>query len=202
MLREAENTSTIGALAHCRQTVMERAHQLIGEPADGPDAAVADDATLPAVSGLLMASLEELKVAEEELQRQNTLLGEQRAAEDQIAFHYRQLFQYAPVPVLITDRYASIQETNIAAALLFRREAERLVRKPLAALLDPLHREDFRAQLSRLRPDSPITDWHLVLQRVGDLPVAVRAVVSFVPALGATGSGVLYWILNPAAAAD
>jgi PAS domain-containing protein len=192
-----ELSPTIGALAQCRQTVLRRAHELIG--GDG-DTAVAPetlaDAT-PGVAGLLMASLEELKVAEEELREQNALLAAGRAHEDHERFHYQQLFLLAPAPALVTDRYATILEANIAASTLFRREAQHLARKPMGALLHPAERERFRTQLSRVQSDSRITDWRLVLNRVGDVPIEVRAAVSFIMGLGPTGAGLLYWMLTP-----
>jgi PAS domain S-box-containing protein len=188
-------STTVGALAQCRQTVLRRAHELIGDES-AADAAGSDGAA--GVSGLLMASLEELKVAEEELRLQNAQLADSRAREDRELYHYRQLFTYSSAAALLTDRYGTILEANRAASALFRREAKHLAGKPIEALLEPRARERFRREFARIGADSEITDWRIVLHRVGDLPIEVCAAIAFVPGIGATASGALYWMLTPA----
>src|SRR6185437_4674764 len=71
------------------------------------------------VSALLMASLEELKVAEEELRMQNAQLADGRAREDRELHHYRQLFTYSPAAALLTDRRGAILEANAPRRLSF-----------------------------------------------------------------------------------
>jgi PAS domain S-box-containing protein len=184
---------TIGAIARCRYLVLKRADELLGAV---PDAVDAHEDRLPGVSGLLMTSLEALKVAEEELRVQNSVLEAQRASVDERVRHYRQLFLHLPSPAFITDVYATIREVNLAAATLFRRELENLERKPLASLLAAEYREQFRAQLARAMAGIEIRDWRLVLKRVGDVPVEAHATVSLVPEVGPTKSGLLYWLLS------
>ncbi|HWH53156.1 MAG TPA: PAS domain S-box protein [Gemmatimonadaceae bacterium] len=144
-----------------------------------------------------MASLEELKVAEEELRMQNAQLADGRAREDRELHHYRQLFTYSPAAALLTDRRGAILEANRAAAALFRREAKHLAGKPIEALLELRARERFRREFARVGADSEITDWRIVFHRVGDLPIEVCAAIAFVPGIGATASGALYWMLTP-----
>ena len=189
-----EPMETIGAIARCRYIVLKRADEILRDDPGAPAADRAD--ALPNVSGLLMTTLEELKVAEEELRIQNSLLEAQRASIDDRVRHYRQLFLYSPAPTFVTDVYGTIQESNLAAANLFRREAQYLERKPLVTLLAPEHREEFRRQLPRVGAGEGVRDWRLVIKRVGDLPVEARAHVRLVPDLGATGSGLLYWMLT------
>jgi PAS domain S-box-containing protein len=188
-----EPMETIGAIARCRYIVLKRADEILREQPTIPVAERAD--LLPDMSGLLMTSLEELKVAEEELRLQNSVLEAQRAVIDSRVRHYRQLFLYSPAPAIVTDVYATIQEVNLSAAGLFRREARHLERKPLVALLMPEYREEFRHQLSRVTAVGGVRDWRLVIKRVGDLPLEAHATVKVVPELGATGSGLLYWML-------
>src|SRR5262245_38712983 len=114
-----------------------------------PNARQAGD-PVQALTGLLMTSLEELKVAEEQLREQNTTLSEMRAAGDQQVQHHRQLCMHIPAPALGTDAYGTILECNHAAEHLLRRDAGHLERKPLAALIHPNSRSDFRARLNRL----------------------------------------------------
>lgn len=184
----------VDAIARCRYFVLKRADELLQDQSAIPVVERAD--MLPGVSALLMTSLEELKVAEEELRVQNATLEAQRATVDERVRHYRQLFLYTPSPTFITDIYGTIQEANLDAANLFRREARLLERKPLVMLLSPEYREEFRKQISRLPVDEGVRDWRLLFKRVGDVPLEVRATVRLVPEIGETGSGVLYWMLT------
>jgi PAS domain S-box-containing protein len=195
MTNHLDGTDTLEALVHCRRTVLLRATTLLDGREDIPFVERFD--AIPTLSALLMTSLEELKVAEEELREQNERLLAQRSATEAQTRYYRQLFLHAPTPAFVTDFYGTIHETNLAAAKLFRREAEHLERKPLAALLAPERREAFRRQL-RLMTETVdgVRDWALTMQRVGDVPVTVRAEVEVVPNVGATNSGLLYWMLH------
>jgi PAS domain S-box-containing protein len=190
----------VSALAECRHTVLRRATNLL-TPANIPFTEQFD--ALPSVSALLMTSLEELKVAEEELRQQNERLLQQRAAVDSRLDHYRRLFLHAPAAAFVTDTFGNIHEANLAAAALFRREANHLDGKPIQALLPSETREAFRRQLARLSVENAdVRDWRLVFQRVGDVPIPVNATVHFVPGLGRTGAGALYWMLRVADIAD
>jgi len=68
----------VGAIARCRYLVLQRADELLRDQSSAPKVQQAD--TLPGVSALLMTSLEELKVAEEELRVQNSVLESQRSS--------------------------------------------------------------------------------------------------------------------------
>jgi PAS domain-containing protein len=195
MINHLDGTDTLEALTHCRRTVLLRATTLLDGPGDIPLVERFD--AIPSLSALLMTSLEELKVAEEELREQNERLIAQRWATESQTRYYRQLFLHAPTPAFVTDFYGTIQESNLAAAKLFRREANHLERKPLAALLAPDRRDAFRRQLKLITDTvDGVSDWALTMQRVGDVPVTVRAAVEVVPNVGATNSGMLYWMLH------
>lgn len=198
MFTDVESNPTIDALARCRHTVLARASQVLD--AEMLEAAPDRMEKLQDVVALLMTTLEELKVAEEELREQNDRLRSQRASVDERLRHYHLLFLHSPVPSIITDLYASIQELNYAAAALFRREARHLERKPLATLVAPESRDAFRRQLLQFPLDDTTREWPLVLRRTGDVPITVRAMVHRVPDLGATRSGMLYWVLEPQSA--
>lgn len=186
-------TPTIAALARCRRNVLERANALLGADASVLDAPAGP---VPEIVRLLMTSLEELKAVEEELRESNTRLLTQRLAADDRLCHYRALFEHAPVPAIVTDLYGSIHEINAAAGRLFRREAHRLERRALSSLLVLESREEFRVHLLRHPLDDTPREWPLVLSRMGDRPLPVRAVVHLVPGIGPTGSGMLYWVLH------
>jgi PAS domain S-box-containing protein len=187
--------TTVDALTRCRQTVMTRANELLTDENPVPLTERAE--ALPAITGLLMTSLEELKVAEEELREQNDKLSQRRAADEALVVHYRALFAHVPMPAMVTDLYGTIIEVNLAASDLLSRDAKHLARKPLAALVDQNDRDSFRKQLGRVTDVVEPTNWSLTLQRKGDLPVRVKAMVKVVPSLGPTGSGVLFWLLQP-----
>lgn len=195
MFTQLEGNATIDALARCRQTVLARAALVLDE--DTLQAAPDRLEKLQDVVALLMTSLEELKVAEEELREQNDRLTAQRASVNERLRHYHLLFLHSPVPSIVTDLYASIQELNYAAAALFKREARHLERKPLATLIAPESRDVFRRQLLHFPLDETTREWPLVLRRSGDVPITVRAMVCRVPDIGPTGSGMLYWQLDP-----
>ena len=194
-----EATDTISALAYCRRTIMQRASTLMDRPADLPPAEQTE--ALRGVSALLMTSLEELKVAEEELRDQADRLANHQAAVDDAVRHYRQLFQRAPLPMILTDRYGTIHDANFAAAELLRRQASHLHRKPLAAIVATPSPDKFRVQLSMMTEDSP-REWHLELRRNGDVSVEVCATVGFVPDVGPNRSGLLCWMVHPRSVDD
>jgi PAS domain S-box-containing protein len=192
-----ESGDTVDSLARARYAAMQRANTLlhVEEPA----------ASVPAekfsgVSALLVSSLEELRVAEEELRVQNVELVTQRAANDERTRYYRQLFLHAPVPVAVTDIFGTIQEVNIAAGRLFRRDPDFLRRKPLAALVPQTEREVFRRRLRRLLDDQGAKEWTLCIERNGDVPSVVHATVTRIPDVGPTRSGMLYWLMWPQSA--
>jgi PAS domain S-box-containing protein len=193
-LDAAAATTMVATLTSFRKELTQRATTLLASSDEPPSPQQFDG--LPTMSALLVSSLEELKVAEEELQQQNSVLLTQRADVDQRVRHYRQLFLHAPIPAFVTDVFGTINEVNFAAASLFRREAEHLDGKPLQALMPPEVREAFRRQLARVSSETAVTDWRMRLQRIGDVPVEVSAAVHFVPGVGRTGSGALYWMLR------
>ena|SRR5436305_2660867 len=191
---EVRPTDTVGAIARRRFMVLKRADEILN---DHPGISAAEQTSvLPDLSALLMTSLEELKAAENELRVQSASFEHHRAASRETIRHYQQLFMHSPEPTFVTDVYGTIQEANIAAANLFRREAPNLERKPLVSLLAPEHRDEFRRQLPRMTEGDGVRDWRLVIKRMGDVPLETRARVRLVPGIGQTGSGVLYWMLT------
>jgi PAS domain S-box-containing protein len=60
--------------------------------------------------------------------------------------HYFELFDLAPEAQIVTDCHGTIVEVNRAAAALLRRRADRLIGKPLAALVALESRSAFRSQ--------------------------------------------------------
>lgn len=182
----------IDAIARCRVAVLDRANALVereGTPSPDDTAAV-----VSSLHALLMTSLETLKLAELRLRDTGDSVTESSASADTRARHYQMLFVHSPAPALITDVYATIQEANLAAGRLFRRDPVEFVRTALSDLLPSASREEFRRQLARFSPSDGVRSWRLPIARVGDVPLEVSATVQFVPDIGPTGSGLLYWM--------
>lgn len=156
------------------------------------------DETPRPLSAMLLASLEELKVAEEELMRQHEVFETARAGLSGERDRFRMLFDNAPAALLLTDPVGSIHEVNRAAATLFGRDSYYLERKPLAALVPAEERAAFRVALGRIAIARGATDWRFTIQRPREMPVHVRAGVSIVadPRFGSA----LYWHLEPVTA--
>jgi PAS domain S-box-containing protein len=131
----------------------------------------------------LMTAMEELRVAEEELRHQNeSLAAAQLLLEDENR-RYVELFEYAPVPYVVTDESGVIREANRAASELLGVDARSLWGKPLVLFVAREGVRDFRTRMAlaasmRARFD----DWELTLVPRGGQPVPVECSVQGVPA--------------------
>jgi two-component system, cell cycle sensor histidine kinase and response regulator CckA len=101
--------------------------------------------------GALQESLQELDVAEAELAQQNDELMTAREALEVQRHRYRELFDEAPFPYLVTDAGGMVEEANLAAGELFDRSRSMLVDKPLPVLIAPDDRPRLRELLRELR---------------------------------------------------
>src|SRR6187549_1684958 len=90
--------------------------------------------------GALQESLQELDVAEVELAQQNEELLIAREALEVERHRYRELFDEAPFPYLVTDAGGMVEEANLAAEELFDRSRATLLGKPLPVLIAPADR--------------------------------------------------------------
>lgn len=180
-------------IAASRRTILREASGLV---AGSAIPLVEQYDALPKLSGIAMSALEELKVAEEELRSANAELVEQRHELEERVRHYHQLFDYAPFPFFVTDIYGTVQEINRASCHLLQRTALSLHRKPLATLIPRDQREKFRQRLNHAVSTQVVHAWNLTLTRATDEPVDVVASVTLVPGLGATHSGLLFWMLR------
>ena len=106
----------------------------------------------PAVAELLEAmqtTIEELRVAEEELTRQNEELAVLQLSLADEARRYRGLFELAPVAFVTTNRDTTILEANDAAAELLGVSRRFLIGKPLPLYLDEPARRELRSRVLR-----------------------------------------------------
>ncbi|MEJ7811028.1 MAG: PAS domain-containing protein [Gemmatimonadaceae bacterium] len=108
---------------------------------------------------------------------------------------YRHLFNFAPVPYVVTDPAGAIGEANLAAAVLFGKPNRFLIGKPLAAFVHPEERSGFRLALDRVLQVDAVQEFSTRLETVVDGVTVVTATVSaHRDAEGAILA--LYWILR------
>ncbi len=98
----------------------------------------------------LELSYEELSVAEAELRAQYEQLASTQLQLERERLRYRDLFEHAPIPYLVTDAVGTIVDANIAATRLLGPDAERLRGKPLQTFIPLGARARFRRSLAEL----------------------------------------------------
>ncbi|HKW47260.1 MAG TPA: PAS domain-containing protein [Gemmatimonadaceae bacterium] len=129
------------------------------------------------LSAILVSSLEELKVAEEELVERTEALAKLRDDLERQIHGARQPFEFAPVCLLVTDAYGNIIEANRACELMMKRDSSALARQPIARFIPPDERRNFRDGLARVVSAEGVNDWRFLLVRPTDSVLAVSAAV-------------------------
>jgi PAS domain-containing protein len=148
------------------------------------------------LSAILVSSLEELKVAEEELVERTEALADLRDELEQRVRGARALFELAPTCLIVTDLYGTILEVNREASALFRRDGSQLERQPLARFIAVDERRGFRDGLTRIAATSGVSDWRFQLVRPTDAPLSVSAAVRVVKTPGAVTGSQLFWSIR------
>jgi PAS domain-containing protein len=192
--RRPTDDAAINQLTGQRREVLERALHVLDADREVP-IEVRPEA-LRETTALLTVSLEELKVAEEELQQQNEELMATRDAVESTSRYFRRLFDEAPIAYIITDAVGIIRHANHAAAVLLKRPAELLERKPLLAYVPLERRGAFREAINRLPLVDSAHDWRTTLLRHGDASVPVAIDVWLVPG-GRDGEDIVAWMVRP-----
>lgn len=119
-------------------------------------------------------TLEDLQVTFEQMQ---TRLKAAEVAEAELLQqkqHYQDLFQFSPIPSLLTNANGVILEANQAISNLLNVPHISLVGKALAVFVAEGNRCTFRAHLNQLSKCSGIQLWQMSLCPRGDEPVAVE----------------------------
>jgi PAS domain S-box-containing protein len=98
----------------------------------------------------LQVSLQELEVAEAELSQQNDELCLVREELELERHRYKDLFELAPLPYLVTDETGRILDANLAACELLGATVNALVGKPMVALVQMEHRQGLRIMIQSL----------------------------------------------------
>src|SRR5436305_9708954 len=97
------------------------------------------------------STVEELRVALEEIERKNEELEGTAAELGAERQRYRELFDHAPDGYLVTDLHGMIREANLSAAELLGLAPHYLAGKPLAVFIPDEGRQAFRSELLRLK---------------------------------------------------
>ena len=148
------------------------------------------------LSAILVSSLEELKVAEEELVERTEALAKMRDDLELRVQGTRQLFELAPVCLLVTDIYGDILEANRACRQLLRRELSAVERQPMARFIPPDERRSFRDALGRVVEADGVSDWRFLLIRPTDSALTVSASVQVVKSSATTVGARLVWSIR------
>jgi PAS domain S-box-containing protein len=181
-----------------RQQLLHHAGAILTTlPERGAVDGLADVASSPAEGSpkwtqLLVTSLEELKVAEEEMLEQHLEILSTRGELERMVTYYKALFDLAPSALLLTTTEGSIRACNRAATSLLMRDTYHLEGKPIPAIVPREHRSEFRQQLSRLSVTVGVSNWRFTVERPTDSPLEVTAAVHMIPS-ALTGSAALYW---------
>ena len=189
----------ISTFAQQRQVLLKHTADLLCGESLGMRQPVEREAKL---SAILVSSLEELKVAEEELLERTEALADQRDEHEQRVRMTRQLFDLAPACLLVTDCYGNIVDVNRACQLLLKRNAPSLDRQPLARFIPADDRRSFRDGLTRLVETEGVSDWRLQLVPPTDAPLTVTAAVKVVRNGGSPSGIRLFWSLRVIESAD
>lgn len=181
------------SFAQQRQRLLRHAASLIS-----PDGAVTTDPeALPKLSQLMLAALETLKVAEEELVDDRRRAAAARLATARRVAQLEVLFDLAPTALILTTADTSIRETNKAAASLLTRDAYKLEGKQLLNMIPRAQQALFREQLARVIEIGTVAAWSFTIERQADVPIPVTAAVEVIADVG-IGARALYWNIRPA----
>lgn len=186
----------ISTFAQQRQTLLKHTSEILC----GEAIPVARDGREREVklSAVLVTSLEELKVAEEELVERTEALADLRDELEQQVRGTRLLFDLAPAHLLVTDIYGTIVDANLACQQLLKRDLVVLERQPLARFIAPDERRAFRDALNRVVASEGVNEWRLALVRPTAGPLAVSATVRVVKGAAEAGQHRLFWSIRPA----
>lgn len=188
-------TDFVAAFAQQRQRLLHHVAPLLA-----PDErATVPSETVPKLTQCLATSLEELKVAEEELLDQHLQNEKSRGEQQQRLEYFRALFHHAPTPLMLTTTDGAIRAANQAASELVMRDIYRLEGKPLTALVPQESRSEFRRQLGLVAQAGGVSNWCFTLLRQADAPIRVEACIQLLPA-DIVGARAFYWCLRPISA--
>jgi PAS domain S-box-containing protein len=96
----------------------------------------------------LLAAIQDLSVAEEELRAQHDSIVETQRELDVQRRRYRTLFEGVPDPYIVTDEHGIIEEANDAIARLLGVTTAHIMRRSLDSFIDPQTRRELATRLA------------------------------------------------------
>jgi PAS domain S-box-containing protein len=126
----------------------------------------------------LLAALQELSVAEEELRAQHEAIVETQRELDVQRGRYHTLFEAAPDPYIVTDENGIIEEANEALAHLLGVTTARIIRRSLDSFIDPQTRRELARPLADLPSSEKIQKRPLHVKTPEGRVIQVEATVS------------------------
>jgi PAS domain S-box-containing protein len=126
----------------------------------------------------LIAALEELNIAEEELRAQHEALLDAHRNLEIERERYRTLFEFAPDPYLVTDRDGLIEEANAAAAELLGIDAFPPHTMALLSCVAATSRQTVVSGLEKLASSARLEKWDIEIIATDGRVIPVEATVS------------------------
>jgi len=146
------------------------------------------------LSRVLDGTLGQLDSAAEELRVQNEALFSARLELEGSSAVFRDLFESAPCPYVVTDSDTCILYANDAACSLLQRPKNALAGKPLICFVPLEDRPAFRAAVARSNLSTEVSSWPAVLSPTGaSAKLTCRMRVRPATAPGSQKPRALYW---------
>lgn len=143
----------------------------------------------------LLAALEEIGVAEEELRAQHEALLEAHRQLEIERHRYQALFDAAPDAFIVTDHSGTIVQVNAAASQILGAPTEVLRNQPLITFIESDGRRGFRSHFGSLIVEGRMDKWSMEIKVPDGRKMAVEVSVASLPA--SDGGKPLYcWILR------
>ena len=126
----------------------------------------------------LLAALQDLSVAEEELRAQHEAIAETQRELEVQRRQYRTLFEGAPDPHIVTDEHGIIEEANDALARLLGVTTAHIIRRSLDSFIDPQTRRELSVQLADMQSRESLEKRALQVKAPDGRVIQVEATVS------------------------
>jgi PAS domain S-box-containing protein len=143
----------------------------------------------------LLAALEELSIAEEELRAQHEAIVEAQHELDTQRRSYAALFEFAPDPYIVTNDQGIIEEANDALVRLFGVPSATLVGSSLDSFIDPHARRELDVRLLELPTGERLSKCELEIRTSGGKMIPVEATLSVLDS-GIDGRRSFCWALR------
>lgn len=185
---------TISPLALQRQRLLQHAATVIDR-----DSSTVGPADIARLSQTLLAALELLKVADDQLSEERRTNATIQAAQDQRLAHLDAMFALAPTPLVLTTGDTTIRQANVACARLLGIEAPTLTGMQLSDMIPRAELAAFRGQLALAIERGGVDAWSFTLQLRRTVPATMCATMQVIDD-AALGARALYWNLRPSQA--